>query len=168
MIRSIALSTLVLLGCTYVQSTWLHAIAILGVIPDIGLLVLVWVSYRNGLVAGPAAGFLAGLAEDFLSASPLGFHAFVKTAVASAAALLHGSFFIDRLVMPVALGIAGTLAKAIAAGALALLFGQDLHSYSPFERTLWIETAYNGVLAPIVFLLLAPLSRVLVAERARR
>jgi rod shape-determining protein MreD len=167
MIRSVLLSTLLLVACTFAQSTWFGGIALFGVVPDLSLVVLIWVSYKNGPVEGPVSGFLAGLAEDFLSASPLGFHAFVKTAVAAAAAFLHGSFFIDRLILPLLLGIAGTIAKAIAAGALYLIFGSSIHAYSFIDRVLWIEAAYNGVLAPAVFLILTPLGRFLVTERGR-
>jgi rod shape-determining protein MreD len=167
MIRSILFSTILLVACTFAQSTWFGSIALFGVVPDLNLLVLIWVSYKNGPVEGPVSGFLSGLVEDFLSASPLGFHAFVKTAVAAATALLHGSFFIDKLLLPLLLGVAGTIAKAIAAGALFLLFGSSIHAYSFVGRILWIEAAYNAVLAPIVFLLLTPLSRFLVTERGR-
>jgi rod shape-determining protein MreD len=167
MIRSVALSTILLVGCGLAQSTWFGGISILGVVPDLALVVLIWVSYRNGLVEGPACGFLSGLAEDFLSASPLGFHAFIRTAVASAASLLHGIFYVDKILLPIVLGVAGTLAKAIAAGALHLLFGSAAHVYSIFGKTLWIEAAYNGVISPLVFLALTPLSRFLVTERGR-
>jgi rod shape-determining protein MreD len=167
MIRSVVFSTILLLACSYAQSTWFGAIAILGVVPDLGLLILIWLSYRNGLVEGPVSGFLSGFAEDFLSASPLGFHAFIKTAVAASAALLHGSFYIDKLLLPLALGFTGTLAKAIAAGLLFLLFGGKIHAYSFLHSALWIEAAYNAILAPLVFLLLGPLSRFLVTERGR-
>ncbi len=167
MLRSVTFSVLLLICCSLAQSAWFSAIAVFGVTPDIGLVVLIWLSYRNGLVAGPVSGFLGGLAEDFLSASPLGFHAFIKTAVSAAAAFLHGSFYIDKFLLPIVLGIAGTIAKAIAAGALFLLFGNKVHAYALFERILWLEAAYNGILAPLVFLLLSPMSRLLVVERKR-
>jgi rod shape-determining protein MreD len=167
MIRSVVLSTLLLVACSFAQSTWFGGIAIFGVVPDISLIVLIWVSYKNGLVEGPATGFLSGLAEDFLSSSPLGFHAFVKTAVASLTALLHGSFFIDRLVLPLVLGVAGTLAKALTAFLLYILFGSVIHIYSIVDRVLWIEAAYNGLISPLVFLALTPLSRFLVTEQGR-
>jgi rod shape-determining protein MreD len=168
MIRSIVLSTIILVACSLAQSTWFGGIAIFGVVPDVGLVVLIWISYRNGLVEGPVCGFLSGLAEDFLSSSPLGFHAFIRTAVAASASLLHGIFFVDKLLLPVALGVAGTLAKAVAAGALHLLFGSAVHVYSLTDRTLWIEAAYNGLISPIIFLVLTPLSRFLVTDRGRR
>jgi rod shape-determining protein MreD len=166
-IRTIALSSLLLLGCSYVQSTWLGAIAVFGVVPDLALVVLIWVSYKNGLVEGPASGFIAGFAEDFLSAAPLGFNAFVKTFVATAAGFLHGVFFIDRIVLPFALGAIGTLVKALAAGFLSLVFSGKVQCYDVLDRVLWIEAAYNGVAAPFVFLILSPLKRLLMTERGR-
>jgi rod shape-determining protein MreD len=167
MIRSILLSTLLLIACTFAQSTWFGGIALWGVVPDLSLIVLIWYSYKNGQVEGPISGFLSGLAEDFLSTSPLGFHAFVKTAVAAVTAVLHGSFFIDRLILPILLGIGGTLIKAISVGALYLLFGSSIHAYSFVDKVLWVEAGYNGILAPLVFLLLSPLSRFLVTENDR-
>ena len=167
MIRSVALSTLLLVACSLAQSTWFVGISILGVVPDLGLVVLIWVSYRNGLVEGPACGFLSGLAEDFISASPLGFNAFVRTAVAALAALLHGIFFVDKILLPMVLGVAGTLAKALVALVLHLVFGSAVHIYSIVDKTLWIEAAYNGLISPLVFLALTPLSRFLVTERGR-
>ncbi|HRY55793.1 MAG TPA: rod shape-determining protein MreD [Spirochaetia bacterium] len=167
MIRSILFSCLLLLGCGYVQSTWLSSIALLGVTPDLALLLLIWISYKNGIVEGPCAGFLSGLAEDFLSAAPLGFNAFVKTAVATCAGFLHGVFFIDRVVLPFVLGALGTLAKALAAGFLAILFSGKLRGYDFLGKELWIEAAYNGLAAPFLFLLLSPLKRLLVTERGR-
>jgi rod shape-determining protein MreD len=167
MIRSVALSSLLLLACSYVQSTWLGSIAVLGVTPDLALVVLIWVSYKNGTAEGAFSGFLSGLAEDFLSAAPLGFNAFVNAAVASCAGLLHGVFFIDRVVLPFALGALGTVAKALASGFLALLFAGKVRGYDFLGRALWIEAAYNGLAAPILFLLLSPLKRLLVTERER-
>jgi rod shape-determining protein MreD len=167
MIRSVVFSTGLLMACTFAQSTWFGGIAVFGVVPDLSIIVLIWVSYKNGPVEGPVSGFLSGLVEDFLSSSPLGFHAFVKTVVAAVTALLHGSFFIDKLLLPLLLGFAGTIVKAIAAGALYILFGSVIHAYSFLDRVLWIEAAYNGVLAPIVFLVLTPFSRFLVTERRR-
>lgn len=167
MIRTVVLSSLLLIVCSFVQSTWLGAISVLGATPDLALLVLIWVSYKNGLVEGPASGFIAGLAEDAISASPLGFNAFIKTFVASLSGLLHGTFFIDKVFFPLLLGAAGTLVKALGAAVLSLLFGARVQSYDFLDRRLWIEAAYNALVAPIVFLLLSRAKRLLITESKR-
>jgi len=168
LIRSVVFSTLLLIACSFVQAAWLGSIAILGVVPDISLVVLIWIAYVNGPVAGPFAGFFSGIVQDLTSAAPLGFHAFVKTVVATLAALLHGSFFIDRFFLPIVLGALGTVVKALAAGVLSILFGGKIHSYSFTDRMLWIEVAYNGLIAPVIFFLLGPLKRALATERGRQ
>lgn len=167
MIRTILFSTVLIVASSVIQSTWLGAIAIFGVIPDISLIILVWVSYKNGLVEGPISGFVSGFLEDCLSASPLGFHAFVKTFTAAVSGLLHGSFFIDRVFLPFAMGAVGTLLKALAAGFLSLLFGAKIQTYDFLDRVLWIEAAYNGLIAPFLFLLLGALRKLLVTESKR-
>jgi len=167
MIRTIVFSSMLLLACSYVQSTWLGAVAVLGVTPDLALVALIWISYKNGLVEGPASGFVSGFAEDLLSAAPLGFNAFIKTLVSVCAGFLHGVFFIDRALLPFVLGVAGTVAKALGAGFLALVFGDKVTCYDFLGRTLWIEAAYNGVIAPFVFLILSLLKGLLVTERGR-
>jgi len=167
MIRVIAITTLLVAVSAFAQSTWFGAIAILGVVPDLGMIILIWVSYRNGPVEGPVAGFLAGFIEDFLSAAPLGYNAFLKTAVAFLTSLLHGSFAIDRVFLPFVMGFAGTVAKAASAEALAWLFKGALHSYSLASRVFWIEAALNAILSPIIFALLGLIKRLLITEQGR-
>jgi rod shape-determining protein MreD len=167
MIRVIAVTTLIVAGSAFAQSTWFGAISILGVVPDLGMIILIWVAYRNGMVEGPVSGFLAGFVEDFLSAAPLGYNAFLKTIVASVASLLHGSFAIDRVFLPIAMGFTGTITKALSAEALALLFKGNLHSYSFTSRVFWIEAAYNAALAPIVFALLSLTKGLLITKQGR-
>jgi rod shape-determining protein MreD len=167
MIRTIIFSSLLIILSTIIQSTWLGAIAVFGVIPDISLVILVWISYKNGPVEGPVSGFIAGFAEDCLSASPLGFHAFVKTFVAAFASLLHGSFFIDRVLLPIVMGVLATIFKAIATGLLSILFGMKIQTYNFLDKVLWIEAAYNGLIAPFIFLLLGALKKLFVTESNR-
>ena len=167
MIRTIIASSTLLIICSFVQSTWFGSIAVFGVIPDLSLIVLVWVSYKNGFIEGSISGFLSGFAEDCLSASPLGFHAFIKVFVSTIAGLLHESFFIDRIFLPFILGAMATVAKAIASSLLALVFGHGIQAYNFFDRTLWIEAAYNGLISPFVFLLLGLLKKLLITESNR-
>jgi rod shape-determining protein MreD len=156
-----------MIASVYAQSTWFGAIAVFGVVPDLSLVILIWVSFKNGPIEGPVSGFCSGLLEDMISVAPLGFHAFIKTFVATLASFLHGSFFIDKLALPIVLGFVATLGKALASWILVLLFGAAVHSYSLLARILWIEACYNGLLAPLVFLLMTPFKRFLISERGR-
>jgi len=168
MIARLVVSVLILFGLSLVQATWLPAIAILGAHPDLGLLTVVWLAYRNGPVEGCSSAFISGLIDDAMSASPLGFNALVKTATAWIASLLHGSVHIDRVLMPVLLGATATIAKALMTTVLAFLFGGRLESYDFAGRVLWVEAGYNAVLAPILFALLGGIFAMVDSRRRSR
>ncbi|HUX36899.1 MAG TPA: rod shape-determining protein MreD [Rectinemataceae bacterium] len=165
MMLRLVVSVVILVGLSLIQATWLPSIAILGARPDLGLLAVVWLAYRNGPVEGSAAGFISGLVDDAMSAAPFGFNAAVKTLSAWLASFLHGSIQLDRVIMPVLLGAATTLFKAVWSTFLALLFGNQLASYDFGGRILWVETAYNAVLAPILFAILGGIFSIVDSKR---
>ncbi len=53
--------------------------AILGVVPDLFLLLVLWIALRQGRFAGTIAGFAIGLLQDVLLADVLGLNAFAKS-----------------------------------------------------------------------------------------
>jgi rod shape-determining protein MreD len=167
LLRTIVITTAVAVGCSLLQSTWLHAIAVLSVIPDLALLVIVYTSFNNMRTEGIIAGFLSGLIQDFISSAPLGFTAFMRTVVSYGFNSLSGSFYIDRILMPMLFGGAATLLKALSFAALSFLFPEFIHGYNFLDRILWIEAAYNAVLAPVVFFLLGLLKPLFVTIRNR-
>lgn len=167
MLKTILIASAAAVGCSLLQSTWMHAVAVYAVIPDLALLVVVYVSFQNVRTEGIATGFLSGLLQDFISSAPLGFNAFVRTVIAFGFNLISGSFYIDRILMPMLFGAAATLIKALSTAVLALAFPAFVHGYDFLDRILWIETAYNAVLAPILFFILGLLGSLFVTARNR-
>jgi len=159
-------SIILLAGISLISATWIPAIAILGVRPDLGLLAVVWLAYRTGPVEGSSVAFVSGLIDDAMSAAPLGFNAAVKTMMAWIASFLHGSVHLDRILLPFLLGAGSTVIKALWSTFLSLLFGGRLRSYDFAGKTLWIEVGYNAVLAPLLFAILGGLFS-LVENRRR-
>ncbi|MDR1626115.1 MAG: rod shape-determining protein MreD [Spirochaetia bacterium] len=135
------------------QTTFLHAVAFQGVIPDLSLIAVVFIANRNGTVAGQTVGFAGGLVEDFLSLSPLGFHALLKTLVGFLAGMSFGIIFIGSFFMPMLMvGAASVLKNVLAALVMALT--SDPAAGSFFSLQTLIETGYNMVLSPFVFAIL--------------
>lgn len=167
MLRTILVAVAASVGCSLLQSTWLQSIAVYAVIPDLALLVVVYTSFQNVRAEGIAVGFLSGLLQDFISSAPLGFNAFVRTLVSFGFNLISGSFYIDRILMPMLFGAVSTLIKAAATAVLAVAFPAFIHGYNLLDRILWIETAYNAVLAPILFFILGLLKPFFVTARNR-
>ncbi|MCX7025711.1 MAG: rod shape-determining protein MreD [Spirochaetes bacterium] len=149
------------------QSTWFHAIEVFGVVPDMALIVLIYVSFRNAGAEGQIAGFIAGIVQDFISAAPLGLNVFVKTVVGFAYGLIAGNFYVDRFLLPLLFGAAGTILKALSIAILAFVFPAHVHSYDFGGMTLWIETAYNAFLTPVLFFVLGLMGNLLTTVRSR-
>ncbi len=153
-LKAFLLSTGMIALAVVLQSTLLHWVAIRGVIPDLGLIILVFVAIRRGSMTAQLSGFATGVVEDFLSLSPLGFHAFIRTVVGFVYGLTVGSIFVDPILMPVLLTIAATLFKALISSLLVSFLAIPAEGFSVFTGPLWIEMGYNTVLAPFLFALL--------------
>lgn len=145
-----------------VQSTWLGSIAVQSVIPDLSLLAIVYIAFKSPDLQGQGIGFATGLLQDGMSAAPFGLNAFIKTSVAWLANILSGKFYIDRILMPAIFGFVATIAKAVYLLLLSAFFSGKVFSYDFFSAGLWIEAAYNAVVAPVLFLLLSPLDRFII------
>jgi rod shape-determining protein MreD len=153
-LRAILLAILALAVCILLQSTLLGFVAIRKVKPDLSLIVLVFVAMRRGSMVGQISGFASGFLEDFMNHSPLGFHSLIKTLIGFLYGALSGNMLIDPFIMPIVLTIVATLLKGFLAGVTSVLFGIDSVGFQGFTGPLWIEAAYNGIIAPALFALL--------------
>ncbi len=133
------------------QTTLLHHAAIHGVIPDVSLIVLVFLANRNGKIHGETVGFAAGLMEDFLSLSPLGFHALMKTLIGYLFGITHGVIFIGAMLMPMLMVGLATFIKSVIAAVLVSLFSVPLGTHAFFSWNTLIEIGYNVALSPFIF-----------------
>ena len=80
---------LVVVLVVIVQVTVMPHLRILGVVPDLGLVLAVAVVYRDGAEAGAITGFAAGLGYDLFLATPLGLSALVYALTAYAVGVLQ-------------------------------------------------------------------------------
>jgi rod shape-determining protein MreD len=151
--------------CTFLQSTVAYKIAILGVIPDISLIVLIYSAIKNGSVDGQISGFVSGIFVDFVSSAPLGFNALIRTVLGFLYGLFSGSVFVDVFLAPFLMTFIATIAKAVATILISFLFPQISNIYSFFDHILWVEALYNALLAPLVFLFLGLFKRWLLINK---
>ncbi len=155
-LRTILLSAVLLGVAVLLQSTVLRWVALKGVKPDLALILLVFVAVRRGSLSAQTSGFLAGLLEDILSLSPVGFNALLRTVLGFFYGLTAGSLFVDPVLMPVLLVLVATLLKGLLSSLLVALFHIPAPGFQIFAGPLWIEVGYNAALAPFLF---APLRR---------
>ena len=148
------LSLVLLGGSVLLQSTVLRYVAIGGVKPDLSIVILVFIAIRSGNLHGQYAGFTVGIIEDFISLPPLGFYAFIRTAIGFLYGLLQGAFYIDSLFMPVLLIIAATIIKGLLGFLISAIFSISASSIFFFGAKFWVEVGYNALIAPFCFALL--------------
>lgn len=139
--------------CLFVllQSTILKFIAIEGVIPDISLIAIVFLANKNGRILGETAGFAAGIAEDLLSLSPLGFHALLKTVLGFLFGFTKGVVFLDAVLMPVLMTSVATVLKLILISILNAFIHLPSLTFAFFSFQTLIEIGYTLLLSPFIF-----------------
>lgn len=154
MIRNTIWTVILATAAVILQSTLLSRLALFNVIPDLALCILIYSAYTNGTMTGQISGFLSGIFQDFLSASPLGMNCLIRTLSGALTGIFKGAFFLDIIFLPVILCALATLFKAFLHFILNMVFGAMIPSYPFFSMTLWIELAMNSLLAPLLFFLL--------------
>ena len=139
--------------CIILQSTLLQNIAVNGVVPDIALIVIVFSSNSLGAMRGQTLGFAAGLVQDFLSAGPIGFNAFIRTVTGFIYGKLKGKLFLDSILLPVIFVVTATLIKEVMISILSVVFIPSA-GVNTFTRTFFIELGLNTFLSPFIFALM--------------
>jgi rod shape-determining protein MreD len=167
MIKNVIWASVFALIASVLQSTVLSHIAVFRAVPDLALGIVVYSAYVNGSMTGQLSGFFSGFFSDLLSVAPLGLNSLIRTLVGVLTGLLKGAFFLDFLLLPMALCAAATLLKAVIVLLLHLLFPGVIPAYPLAAPTLWIELALNTVTAPFLFALLKRFSG-LLTERDKR
>ncbi len=148
---SIWLPHVLITASIILQSTVLQNVTIKGVIPDLSLLFLIFFAIREGSMKAQIGGFIAGMVQDFLSTSPLGFYTFIRTVIGFLYGLLKGKVFVDPIFMPMILVSVATLLKAILSFFVGILLLPEGMLKPFFGVTLWVEIGMNVVIAPFLF-----------------
>ena len=160
----IAAVAAVVIGALALQSTLLARLTLLGVIPQLVLVVVVSLAYTDGERVGVVVGFTAGLLQDLLlpPQSILGLTALIYTFVGYAAGTLRQFAPPDSVWTPV---LAVALASAVAEVSyplLSIIMGRPWVSLAYTAKVAGLVVLYNTLLTPFVF----PLTR-RVADRFR-
>ena len=152
MVKKIVWSLILTLLAALLQSTILSRFLIyVHAIPDLALCLLVYVAYINGTMTGQLTGFFSGFLLDFISASPLGLNAFVRTIIGAIAGFIKDTFYLDHFFLPMALCAGATAFKAFVFFLLHFLFPEAVPTYTLTNLVFWVELGMNTLSAPIIF-----------------
>ncbi|CAN5524822.1 hypothetical protein BH24ACT26_BH24ACT26_16190 [soil metagenome] len=146
------------------QSTVLARLTLLGVIPQLVLVVVVSLAYTDGERVGVVVGFTGGLLLDLLlpPQSILGLTALVYTFIGYAAGVLRQFAPSDSVWTPVfSVAFASAVAE-LGYALLSIIMGRPWVSLTYTAKVAGLVVLYNTLLTPFVF----PLTR-RVADRFR-
>lgn len=135
------------------ETAILSHIQLLPALPDLILILVLYIALHNGTVAGMTAGFFSGLIFDFLSLAPMGLHSFVFTVLGFLCGILYRKYNVHRFFFPLILGLVATFLKVGILFILNILFGQSIQVYNLLSISFWIEAAANALCVPVLFIL---------------
>jgi rod shape-determining protein MreD len=138
-----------------VQVTVFPHLQIFGVVPDLGLLVAIAVGYREGPEWGASAGFVAGFGYDLFLETPLGLCALSYALVGYATGTLRAGMLHSPRWIPPILGGVGGLVGGLVLLTIGVLVGVEGVKGTHGVVTICLAAAYDMVLAPLVFFLVA-------------
>ena len=165
MIRKALVIFIILLICTLLETALLSNVVFLPVVPDLLLLVVVYISVLNGSLTGEATGFVSGLLLDFLTAAPLGLNCLLRTLIGFFAGLFHDVLNFSKILIPALLAFIATIVKALLIGFISYFFPNGVITYDLFSAAFGMELLFNVILAPLVFAFLSLFSSVLAGDK---
>lgn len=154
----------VIVVASAVQSTVLSYATLLGVIPQLVLVVVLCLALTDGGRVGLVSGFFAGLLQDLQlpEGSVVGLYALVYTLVGYAVGQVRELTPTESVWTPLFTIAAATTIVEAGYATLAILLGQEWVSIGFTAKVIGLVVLYNTLLTPLVF----PLVR-RVADRFR-
>jgi len=150
------------------QTTLLNLIAIKNIVPDIAFIFLLICSFEEGCGLGQNLGFISGLSEDFISLSPPGFHALIKSLSAYIAGLFKRNLLQFSFLTVILLTAVMTFFKTGMSFILINIFNLPLSLDSFFNYKIMIEIIYNSVLSFPVYFLYKKVDTKIFSQKSKR
>ena len=146
-----------------IQTTWLEMFSIVGVVPDLALIWVVYCGVHCSRTMGIGSGIVIGILQDSLSGGLLGVNTLSKSFIGFFFASLKDKFYVEG-VIPVAFFL---VASSLFDGLVfyfsinTVLKGEVASSFLYYYLPPY--GIYNGIVGPILFLLLNKLNNWLKA-----
>ncbi|MEA2086895.1 MAG: rod shape-determining protein MreD [Candidatus Caldatribacteriota bacterium] len=136
-----------------IQLTLINSITILGLKPDLIMVVVVVFSLLKGEKEGTVSGFASGLLQDIFSAGLLGINALAKTVVGFTCGIVKEKIFHEHIlfIIPVITFIASFM-QSIIIFLLLRAFGTEYNLVWSLKQVALPEALYSSLLSPFIFL----------------
>jgi rod shape-determining protein MreD len=136
-----------------IQLTLINSITILGVKPDLIMIVVVVFSLLKGGKEGTISGFASGLLQDIFSTGLLGINALAKTVIGFTCGIFKEKIFYEHILflIPVITFVASFM-QSILMFLLLRSFGIEYGLAWSIKQIALPEALYSSLLSPFIFL----------------
>jgi rod shape-determining protein MreD len=136
----------------FMQATVFPNSELIGIFPDVTLvIILVWSAVR-GMRDGMIWAFLVGILLDTLAMDPLGANALALLPVVLLGALSGRAFFQSNLIVPILACVLATFLHAIVLLLVRSAGGTSV-SFAPLLRIIMLQTILNVMIVPPIYLI---------------
>lgn len=142
-----------------IQTTWLEAIRIQGVVPNLVLILVVYLAIVDGEERAMFTGALGGLLEDVAADTALGHHVLCNVVVAYAVGRLATRLVTEHAAVKTGLVFCGALAQGVLYTAIQYVQQPRLNASKAILSGVIPAVFYTALVAPIVLLVLSRLFR---------
>ena len=155
MMRTLIVVTLVACVGVLLQSTFFHEVGLGRVIPDILLVLAVYLGLNHHSVSGAAGAFALGYLQDAASGSPAGLSSCGMLVVFVIIYLTCRRLWVDNVVSKLVLVFLASLIKAALGFLLLIVFLSASFEWSSRLGEVLMQGVLSAAVAPAVFWLLA-------------
>jgi len=138
-----------------IQLTLINSVTILGLKPDLIMVIVVVLSLLRGEKEGAISGFAFGFLQDIFSANLLGINALVKTVIGFTCGILKEKIFHEHIlfIIPV-ITFVSSFIQSILISLLLSAFGIEYNLAWSIKQIALPEALYNSLLSPFIFLII--------------
>jgi rod shape-determining protein MreD len=133
------------------ETTVVHFLPLGPIMPDLVVILCVYLALHEHSVAGALGAFLLGYFVDSFSGDALGLHAFAMSLIFVLVYLLARQLWMDNLFTNVAVVFGASLLKAVSVAALIAISISADYPWRHLFATAWIEAGIAALATPFVF-----------------
>ena len=142
---------LLALTTVVVQVAVMPHLRLLGVVPDLGLVLTIAVAYHDDAETAAIVGFVTGLGFDLFLRTPVGASALAYSVTGYLTGMVQAGLIRSSRWLPLALGALGGLVGGLLFVGIAILAGADALQGSGTFETVVRAAVYDALVAPVVF-----------------
>lgn len=134
------------------QSTFFSYFTIMGVKPDLLLIMVVFTAFIKGSKYGGIFGFMLGLIEDLITGRFIGMNALIKGSLGYLIGLTEGKIYKENLLAPGLLLLLASLLQGVLTVLLFNITGTNFALKEQMYKIIIPTAIYNAGLGPLFYL----------------